>query len=254
MDSVAYRLSFSIMDIYKKNFLEGRTAVVTGASGGIGAATVTALERFGAVVVRHTGRTQADFSITGEADRFVDSVLEHSPKIDIWVNAAGVDLMSPEMKCLTFDQRLRHLMEVDVFAVVNMSQRIGRRLKEHGGGTLVFFGWDGVTYGLTGETAQLYGSAKGAILGFCRSLAATLAPEVRVRCLSPGWIQTRWGTHISEEFQRFGEDDSLRGRWGTPSEVADAVLFLVSPLSDFVDGIDIRLNGGKRPLSFTCRD
>ena len=119
-------------------------------------------------------------------------------------------------------------------------------MKEQNGGTLVFFGWDGVTYGQTGETAQLYGAAKGAVLGFCRSLAQTLAPEVRVRCLSPGWIRTRWGTLASEEFQRLGADDSLLGRWGEPSEVADAVLFLVSPQANFVDGIDIRLNGGKR--------
>ena len=226
--------------------LDGRTAVITGASGGIGAATASVLEQAGAVVIRHIGRAQADFSQPGEADRFVDAVLERSSTIDIWVNAAGIDLMSSEMKRLAFDERLRRLMEVDVLAALNMSRRIGQRMKEQNGGTLVFFGWDGVTYGQTGETAQLYGAAKGAVLGFCRSLAQTLAPEVRVRCLSPGWIRTRWGTQASEEFQRLGADDSLLGRWGEPSEVADAVLFLVSPQANFVDGIDIRLNGGKR--------
>jgi len=227
-----------------------RTAVITGASGGIGAATAAVLERAGAAVIRHANRTQgneylhADFSRPGEADRFVDAVFRRSPKIDIWVNAAGVDLMTPEMKQLSFDERLRRLMEIDVFAALNMSRRIGQRMKEQGGGTLVFFSWDGVAYGLAGETAQLYGAAKGAVLGFCRSLAQTLAPEVRVRCLSLGWVRTRW--QAPKEFQRLGADDSLLGRWGEPSEVAEAVLFLVSPQSDFVDGIDIRLNGGKK--------
>ena len=234
------------MERFGTNHLTGLTAVVTGASGGIGSATADALERTGVVVIRHTGRTKADFSVPDAADRFVDAVLEQSPKIDIWVNAAGVDLMSSEMKRLTFDDRLRLLMEVDVFATVNMSRRIGCQMKKQGGGTIVFFSWDGATYGMVGETAQLYGVAKGAVLGFCRSLAATLAPEVRVRCLSPGWIRTRWGANVSEEFQRLGTNDSLCGRWGEPSEVADAVLFLVSPQSEFVDGIDIRLNGGKR--------
>jgi len=242
------------MEHYGWNGLAGRTAVVTGASGGIGAATANALERAGAVVIRHTGRVQADFSVLGEADRFVDAVLEQSPSIDIWINAAGVDLMSSEVKRLTFEQRLQHLMEVDVFSVIAISRRVGRHMKEQGGGTLVFFSWDGVAYGLTGETAQLYGTAKGAVLGFCRSLAVTLAPEVRVRCLSPGWIRTRWGSHVSEEFQRLGNDDSLRGRWGEPSEVADAVVFLVSPQSEYVDGIDIRLNGGKRTFGFPSCD
>ena len=232
--------------------LDNRIAVVTGASGGIGAATANALERAGAAVIRHAHRTQgegflyADFSQPGEADRFVDVVWERSPKIDIWVNAVGVDLMLPEMKRLSFDERLRRIMEVDVFATLNMSRRIGRRMKDQGGGTLVFFSWDGVAYGLSGETALLYGTAKGAVLGCCRSLAATLAPEVRIRCLSLGWIRTRWGGQASEEFQRLGADGSLLGRWGEPSEVAETVLFLVSPQSNFVDGIDIRLNGGKK--------
>ena len=232
--------------------LEGRIAVITGASGGIGAATASVLERAGATVIRHANRAQgqgflrADFSQPGEADRFVDAVWQRSPKIDIWVNAAGADLMLHEMKQLSFDERLRRIMEIDVFAPLTMSRRIGERMREQTGGTLVFFSWDGVSYGRPGETAQLYGAAKGAVLGYCRSLAQTLAPDVRVRCLSPGWVRTRWGAQTSEEFRQLGADDSLLGRWGEPAEVAEAVLFLVSPQSDFVEGIDIRLNGGKK--------
>ncbi len=234
--------------------LRHRTAVITGASGGIGAATATALEQAGATVIRHACRTtgegflNADFESPAAVDRFFDTIIERTPKIDVFVNAAGVDLMSPTMKALPFENRLRRLMEVDVFAACRLSKRIGERMKTDGGGTLVFFSWDGVAYGWTGETAQLYGTAKGAVLGFCRSLAETLAPEVRVRCLSLGWIRTRWGVKASDEFQRLGADDSLLRRWGEPSEVADAVLYLVSPQSAFVDGIDIRLNGGKRAV------
>lgn len=232
--------------------LRNKTAVVTGASGGIGAATAMLLEQAGASVIRHAYRTagdgffNADFGSPADVDRFLNAVWQRSPKIDIWVNAAGVDLMSPAMKALPFEERLRRLMEVDVFAASRLSKRVGERMKTDGGGTLVFFGWDGVAYGWNGETAQLYGAAKGAVLGFCRSLAETLAPEVRVRCLSLGWIRTRWGAQASVEFQRRGADDSILRRWGEPSEVADAVLYLVSPHSTFVDGIDIRLNGGKR--------
>ncbi len=237
----------------KNSQLDGRNAVITGASGGIGKATADILEQAGVSVLRHAHRTvgknflNADFSTPGESDRFVDAVFERLPKIDLWVNAAGVDLMSAELKHLSFDERLRRLMEVDVFATLSLSRRVGQRMKEQGGGTLVFFSWDGVADGLAGETAQLYGAAKGAVLGFCRSLAATLAPEVRVRCLSLGWIRTRWGDQASETFRRFGAEQSLLGRWGEPEDVAETVLWLVSPSADFVDGIDLRLNGGKKP-------
>ncbi len=115
--------------------------------------------------------------------------------------------------------------------------------------SIVLFGWDGAARGMEGETAQLYSLAKGAIIAFVKSLAQDLAPRVRVCSVSPGWIQTTWGSAPSEKFKKRGERESLAGRWGTPEEIARAVRFLVSKEASFVNGQDLTVNGG-----FNCRD
>lgn len=239
----------------------GKTVLVTGASGGIGRAVALRFAAAGADLILHANEDRkaleeivdqvnvkaetipADFSRSGFQEEFCEALRD---RIDIWVNAAGLDLMSPTVRSLPYDEKLRRLFQVDVFAAVELSRRIGLRMKEQAGGTIVFFSWDGVDYGRQGDTAELYGAAKGALLGYGRSLAERLAPEVRVRCLALGWIRTRWGRTASGEFDRKVAEDTLAARWGTPEEVAQAVLFLSDESSAYVDGINLRLNGGKR--------
>lgn len=243
------------------------TVVVTGASGGLGAATARKFLQAGAKTLLHANRNDksvaeilenannvttgsgvllGDFSAEQGVKDFLKKVFIQTERIDTWVHAAGVDLMSPELKSMPFEKKIRHLFQVDVFAAVETAKIIGARMKEQGGGTIIFFGWNGVRYGWKGESAELYGSAKGALTGFARSLAEGLAPEVRVRVLSPGWIRTRWGEKASSEIFSRMAADSLQNRWGSPDEVADAVLFFSSEASRYIDGIEILLDGGKR--------
>jgi len=81
-------------------------------------------------------------------------------------------------------------------------------------------------------------------MAFTRSLARSLAPEVRVNCLAPGWIRTEWGEHASEYWQQRAVDSCMLGRWGTPEDVARVARFLVSPAADFVTGQIVPINGG----------
>ncbi|MBQ2788580.1 MAG: SDR family oxidoreductase [Thermoguttaceae bacterium] len=259
--------------------------VISGASGGIGRAVAESYRGENVALYLQTNRNRAaltdwarrvggDFAsveifeanLATEAGvgGFVDGVLDalkkaqqtDVPRLDAFVAAAGVDLMTPEMKAATFDERLRRVWAVDVAATVATARAFGaaarafrRTAAENGSASgaspaLVLFGWDGVDRGMEGETAQLYAVCKGAVVSFGRSLAQELAPEVRVNVVSPGWIRTTWGAVASEAATKRVAAESLSGRWGTAEEVAAVVRFLTSDAAAYVNGQNVPVNGG----------
>jgi NAD(P)-dependent dehydrogenase (short-subunit alcohol dehydrogenase family) len=97
---------------------------------------------------------------------------------------------------------------------------------------------------MEGDSGELFGAAKGAVMAFTRSLARSLAPKVRVNCLAPGWIKTAWGENASAQWQdRVRAETPLR-RWGLPEDVAAAARWLASPAAAYITGQIIRINGG----------
>jgi 3-oxoacyl-[acyl-carrier protein] reductase len=111
---------------------------------------------------------------------------------------------------------------------------------------ILTLGWDQAEHGMAGDSGELFGTIKGAVMAFTRSLAQSFAPEVRVNCLAPGWIKTKWGDDASEYWQERAQRESLLGRWGTPEDVADAACFLASPAANFITGQILPVNGGLR--------
>ena len=97
---------------------------------------------------------------------------------------------------------------------------------------------------MAGDSGELFATIKGAVMAFSRSLAQSLAPEVRVNCLAPGWVKTAWGDGASQYWQDRARDESLVGRWGTPTDIAQAACFLVSPAAAFINGQVLNVNGG----------
>lgn len=273
------------MQTAQKNGDARKYVVISGASGGIGRAVAESYRGENVALYLQTNRNRAaltdwarrnggDFAsveifeanLATEAGvgGFVDGVLDalkkaqqtDVPRLDAFVAAAGVDLMTPEMKAATFDERLRRVWAVDVAATVATARAFGaaarafRRAAEENGSAsgvspaLVLFGWDGVDRGMEGETAQLYAVCKGAVVSFGRSLAQELAPEVRVNVVSPGWIRTTWGAVASEAATKRVAAESLSGRWGTAAEVAAVVRFLTSDAAAYVNGQNVPVNGG----------
>ena|GEM_PF-449634 len=272
------------------------TIFITGSTGGIGNAIARRFAKPNTRLILHSHQKpahpntpalsewptlRADFADPNAAEMLYQQLFELTDHVDIFVNAAGLDLMKPDIAEQSFGQKLLTILQTDVCTPIMLGKKIGKRMQERGQGVLFFFGWAGVDYGWPGETAQLYGAAKGALLGFCRSLSEDLAthtrcgeglasvsaphhslhslsthsisnqsnvasPNVLVRCLSLGWIKTRWGEKLSAELEQHYASDSRRNRWGTAEEVAAAVEFLTSEESRYLDGIGLRLDGEKR--------
>lgn len=247
--------------------LSERVAVVTGSSRGIGQAIAMELAAAGAHVVIHGGhdsqalqqvseavRTQggetaaivADLSEDGAQDGLVERAWQWKGHVDIWINNAGVDILTGDRAEWTFERKLDALWEVDTRATIRLSRQIGNRMAQRGAGVILNTGWDGAERGMAGDSAELFAASKGAVMAFTRSLAQSLAPKVRVNCVALGWIKTAWGEQASNAWQERAQQESLANRWGTPEDVARVARFLVSPQSEFVSGQVIQVNGGFR--------
>lgn len=245
--------------------LLGQNAVVTGSTSGIGRAIALALADAGANVVIHGRRSletaqavaagcnakqvdvrwlMADLRDEEARTKFLHSCAAAYPTIDIWINCAGADTLTGDAARWSFERKLDELWAVDVRATMHLSRWVGARMKQAGRGVILNMGWDQADTGMEGDSGQLFGATKGAVMAFTKSLALTLAPEVRVNCLAPGWIRTAWGEHASDAWQARVLKETPLARWGTPEDVAQTARWLVSPAAAFLTGQIIRINGG----------
>lgn len=244
--------------------LAGLRAMVTGSTSGIGRAIALELARAGADVMVHGRRLDAaeevaaairergvqsyfllaDLRQADQCRRLVESAWSEWTGLDLWINNAGADTLTGEAGHWSFERKLEELLAVDVTAGMLLARDIGQRMKARGSGVLLTIGWDQADTGMEGDSGQLFAAAKGAIMSFTRSLALSLAPEVRVNCIAPGWIRTSWGENASQRWQQRVERETPLGRWGTPEDVAATACWLASPAASFLTGQVIRVNGG----------
>lgn len=250
--------------------LEGKTAVVTGASRGIGRAIAVQLAEAGADVLICANQSveaanevskelqqvgvrstvlQCDITDTAQLDEMLQRSWSWRGSVDIWVNNAGADVLTGSAATWSFDQKLQRLWEVDVCGTIRCGRQIGQRMKQAGRGVILNIGWDQVAHGMEGDSGEMFAAAKGAIMAFTMSLAKSLAPEVRVNCVAPGWIKTAWGEGAKDYWNQRAIGESLVARWGTPQDVAGAVCFLASDAASFINGQVLPVNGGFRTAS-----
>jgi 3-oxoacyl-[acyl-carrier protein] reductase len=244
--------------------LAGKRALVTGGSTGIGRAIAIEYAKAGADVIIHFGKSAQAAERTAEEvrrigqkaitlassfgrddrDVFLDMAFNHWGGLDIWVNNAGVDVLTGEMANASYEQKLQRLLEVDVQAGILLAKSVGQRMQKQGGGVILTIGWDQSDRGMAGDSGELFAATKNAIMGFSRSLAVSLAPSVRVNCIAPGWIKTAWGSTASEGWQQRVMSETPLGRWGLPEDIAKLARFLASDDASYMTGQVINCNGG----------
>jgi 3-oxoacyl-[acyl-carrier protein] reductase len=247
--------------------LSGRTALVTGSTHGIGREVALTLAAAGARVAvhgrsceaadevaavlaktdRHAGTFLADLTDTQAIEQLIADVGQRLPQLDTLVLVAGADVLTGPPAKWGFEQKLDQLLRVDVVSTMLLARGIGRWMRDRKGGSIVTIGWDQAATGMEGDSGELFAATKGAVMAFTRSLAKSLAPQVRVNCVAPGWIRTSWGEGASDVWQERAVRESMLGRWGTPADIANAIHWLVSPQAAFVTGQVLPVNGGFRP-------
>ncbi len=245
--------------------LSGKVAMVTGSSSGIGRAIALELARAGADVIVHARASESsgqevadeiaslqqrskvilhDLAHTKNLESLVEQAWSWSDGIDIWVNNAGADVLTGERANMSFGEKLEYLWQVDVAGTIQLSRRVGNRMLGRQRGVIINMGWDQAQQGMAGDSGEMFSAIKGAVMAFSRSLAQTLAPYVRVNCLSPGWIKTSWGVGASDYWHERAINESLLARWGTPEDVAQVARFLAGPSAEFITGQIVNINGG----------
>jgi 3-oxoacyl-[acyl-carrier protein] reductase len=241
--------------------LAGLRTVVTGASSGIGRAIAVAFAAAGARVGIGFWRSaeaaqaladelgpahpllQADLSTADGCAAILRQAFGALENVDVWVNNAGADVLTGEARQWPAERKLEALLELDLKGTIRCSRLVAARMAP--GGCILNIGWDHATVdGMAGDDPELFAAVKAGVLGFSKSLARSMAPDVRVNVLCPGWIETAFGSGAGRDFYDEVAAGTPLRRWGRPEDVAGAAVWLASPAAAFVTGQAINVNGG----------
>jgi 2-deoxy-D-gluconate 3-dehydrogenase len=251
------------MPILDRFRLNGRTALVTGASRGLGAAMARALAEAGADVALHSSHRAdadaahalsracgvrvfalaADLAERGAADRLVGDATALLGRIDILVNNAGI-IRRADARDYP-DSDWDEVVQVDLTAVFGMCRAAGRGMLDRGSGKIINIASMLAFQG--GMRVPAYAAAKGGVAQLTKALANEWASRgVNVNAIAPGYMRTDNTQALRDDASRY-EAITARipaGRWGDPEDLAGAVVFLASPASDYVHGYLLAVDGG----------
>lgn len=253
--------------------LDGKTALVTGASRGIGAAVARRFAAEGAAVVVSYARSstaaeqvvgqiaaaggrafavQADVSSEADVERLFDRCGELVGELDILATlASATDLLEGAWPSASPAEQLDHYLSVDLRGTILCCWRAAERMRAAGRGVILVTSWDGALAGqhpelagTDGRASEIFAAGKGGITGFARTLARVYAPQVRVNDVAPGFIHAP--VYDEPEWQQF-RDTCARvtplGRLGDPDDVANAFAFLASDEASYISGQTLNVNG-----------
>jgi 3-oxoacyl-[acyl-carrier protein] reductase len=239
--------------------LEGRVAVVTGASRGIGAAIARAFAAEGATLLlcargegvdavarelatagRPARALRGDVSDPAFARELIASARKEHGRLDVLVNNAGI--LRQGLIGMTSTEQMRELLDVNVLAVMTLTQYATRVMNSERSPSVVNLASIAGTQGMEGVTA--YSASKAAVVGYTLSSAKELAPKgIRVNAIAPGFIDTDMVRGVTPDWYERRLQSIRMGRIGTPEDVAGVAVFLASDLSRFVTGQVIGVDG-----------
>jgi 2-deoxy-D-gluconate 3-dehydrogenase len=249
-----------ILDKFK---LDGKTALVTGASGGLGQAMAVALAEAGADVAvhcHHDGQASETcasierlgrkaFSVAGDmADkqtpqRIVDKVVAEFGRVDILVNNAGMIRRAPAVDFSEEDWAT--VLEVNLSSVFRLSQAAGKQMIAQGGGKIVniasLLSFQG------GVTVPAYTASKSGVAGLTKAFANEWAKHnINVNAIAPGYMATNNTAPLRADETRNRQilERIPAGRWGNADDLAGAVVFLSSAAADYLQGHILVVDGG----------
>lgn len=239
------------------NDLSGKVAIVTGGGRGIGRAIVERFQLAGAEIAT-CGRgerpkelpsevlwVQADVSQPNDASRLLKAAQDRFGPISVLVNNAGIQIEKTITE--TTNDDWDSLIGINCRGVFNMCRAFIPQVPE-GGGSIVNLG------SISGEVADpsmaIYNASKGFVHALTRSIAVDHGPAIRCNAVRPGWIMTDMaeaGFAVASDPDRAKADALARhpgGRFGSPDDIAKAILWLVSDNAEFVTGQNITIDGG----------
>jgi 3-oxoacyl-[acyl-carrier protein] reductase len=222
--------------------LEGKIALVTGASRGIGREIALEFARQGAnVVVNYAGSEQKALEVAEQVQQMVKETIERFGRLDILVNNAGItrDNLLMRMKEEDWDD----VLNINLKGVFLCTKAVTRQMMKQRSGRIINIS---SIVGVSGNAGQAnYVAAKAGVIGLTKTSAKELAPRgITVNAIAPGFITTDMTNQLSEEVSQEMLKQIPLGRFGEPSDIAKVAVFLASDAANYMTGQTLHVDGG----------
>jgi len=235
--------------------LTNKVVLITGATGGIGGAIAKQMKMAGATVVV-TGRNveklnsefddgfikiAADISVDGAAEKLINETIEHTGRIDVLINNAGITADTLMMRMT--DEQFDNVINTNLRACFKMCRAaITPMMKQRFGRIINMASIVGVVGG-AGQTN--YAASKGGMIAMTKSIAAEVASRgITANAIAPGFIKTPMTDVLPEELKKTYLAQIPAGRFGEPIDIANACVFLASDEASYINGQTLHVNGG----------